>query len=93
LGWGFFAIISGYLIDVASAGKTMKDYTPSLYLIIILLVIDILFVSRMRVEHHEAPMVFGKVVGVFKDPKVVLFLLSCIAFGVCIGTVWQFLFW
>jgi len=93
LGWGFFAIISGYLIDVASTGKPMKDYTPSLYLIIILLVINLLFVFRMRVEHHEAPMVFKRVLGLFKEAKVVLFLISCVAFGICIGTVWQFLFW
>jgi len=93
LGWGFFGIISGYLIDVASAGKPMKDYTPSLYLIIILLVINLLFVSKMRVEHHETPMVFKRVLCLFKDPRVVLFLFSCVAFGICMGTVWQFLFW
>lgn len=93
LGWGIAAIISGYLIDVASAGKSVKDYTPSLYLIIIFLVINVLFVSKLQVDHHETPMVFKKVLILFKDVKFVLFLSSVICFGVCIGIIWQFLFW
>ena len=49
LGWGLFAIIAGYLIDLASIGKAMKDYTPSFYLVFILLAINILSVSKIRV--------------------------------------------
>lgn len=47
----------------------------------------------MQVDYHQEPYQFRKVVKLFKDVRILLFLLSCIAFGVCIGTVWQFHLW
>ena len=49
LGWGLFAVIAGYLIDLASIGKTMKDYTPSFYLVFILLAINVISVAKIQV--------------------------------------------
>lgn len=49
VGWGLFSVIAGLLIDLASMGKTYKDYTPSYYLTVIILAINILAVCRIKV--------------------------------------------
>jgi len=49
LGWGISAIIAGYLIDIASFGKMAKDYTPSFYLVFIILTLNTLAVSPIKV--------------------------------------------
>lgn len=49
IGWGVMAIFAGYLIDMASLGKTMKDYTPSFILVFIMLSINAISVSKIKV--------------------------------------------
>jgi hypothetical protein len=43
------AIIAGYLIDLASAGQLQKDYTPSFYLVVIILAINAVSVIKIKV--------------------------------------------
>lgn len=93
LGWGISAIIAGYLIDIASFGKMAKDYTPSFYLVFIILTLNTLAVSPIKVDYHHEPFSFSKVYSLFNNSRVILFLLGCITFGACIGITWQFLFW
>jgi hypothetical protein len=49
VGWGLMAIIAGYLIDLASAGQLQKDYTPSFYLVVIILAINAVSVIKIKV--------------------------------------------
>ena len=42
-------VISGYLIDLASVGELEKDYTPSFYLVVIILSINVLAVIKIKV--------------------------------------------
>ena len=49
IGWGLSAILAGYLIDLASIGKMMKDYTPSFYLVFFLLAINVVSVAKIKV--------------------------------------------
>ena len=44
------AIIAGYLIDLASVGDLQKDYTPSFYLVVIILAINVISVARIEVR-------------------------------------------
>lgn len=111
------AMIAGYLIDLASVGDLQKDYTPSFYLVVIILSINALCVTKikvgknfrystffvinlilsmsliMKVDYHQEPYDFGKVVLLFRRVRIVMFLFSCITFGILIGTVWQFHLW
>jgi len=41
LGWGLISIINGFLIDAVSPEEGDKDYTPSFYLMLAPLIIDI----------------------------------------------------
>ena len=43
------AIIAGYLIDLASVGQLQKDYTPSFYLVVIILAINAVSVIKIKV--------------------------------------------
>lgn len=43
------AVIAGYLIDLASVGDLEKDYTPSFYLVVIILSINALSVTKIKV--------------------------------------------
>lgn len=45
------AVISGYLIDLASAGQLTKDYTPAICLTGIILVINCFAVIPIKVHN------------------------------------------
>ena len=42
IGWGIFALVSGFLIDTFSGAKLLKDYTPAFYLVAGLLILDLI---------------------------------------------------
>jgi exosortase/archaeosortase len=50
VGWGLFAIISGLLVDEFSKGQAQKDYTVVFYMMIILLSLDVIVSSRLKVS-------------------------------------------
>jgi exosortase/archaeosortase len=50
VGWGVFAIISGLLVDEFSKGQAQKDYTVVFYLMIVLLFLDVIVSSRLKVS-------------------------------------------
>lgn len=49
VGWGVMAIVAGYLIDLASMGKAVKDYTSSFILVFIMLTLDAVSVLPIKV--------------------------------------------
>jgi exosortase/archaeosortase len=50
VGWGTFAIISGLLVDEFSKGNAQKDYTVVFYLMLIMLILDVMVSSRLKVS-------------------------------------------
>lgn len=53
IGWGLSAILAGYLIDMVSLGKMVKDYTPSFYLVFFILAINVVAVARIKVCERD----------------------------------------
>lgn len=51
VGWGLMTIVSGYLIDLASGGQLVKNYTPSFYLVAIILGLNAVSVTGIRVRN------------------------------------------
>jgi len=49
IGWGFFSLTCGYLIDVGSKGQLMKNFGPCFYLLAGLLVLDLVVMFQWRV--------------------------------------------
>lgn len=55
VGWGLFGVIAGWLVDVYSEGKALKDYSPIFYLMAVILVLNILVTSRLQVTFTSQP--------------------------------------
>ena len=63
VGWGLMSVVSGYLIDLASVGQLEKDYTPSFYLVVIILSINVLSVIKIKVI--RVAIIIGYIYNVF----------------------------
>jgi hypothetical protein len=51
VGWGTFSLIAGYFIDTRSQGKLLKDYTPTFYLMAVLLTINLIVSYKWSVSY------------------------------------------
>lgn len=94
IGWGTFSVISGWLIDKFSEGKTSKDYSIGFYLMAAMLLFDMLVSSRLK--HTQTKMstnILKDVSKIFKSLRVIVFFLWCICVGIGTAMVWNFLFW
>ncbi|CAH1968392.1 unnamed protein product [Acanthoscelides obtectus] len=94
LGWGFVAAIAGVLIDMFSKGKVEKDYSVAFYMGATFLVLD--FVISSRVQHKQTKMSSNILRDIGKwllDARIVVFLIWCVAVGMCTGLIWNFLYW
>jgi hypothetical protein len=50
VGWGTFAIITGLLVDEFSNGRAQKDYTVVFYVMLVMLLLDVVVSSRLKVS-------------------------------------------
>lgn len=51
------------------------------------------FFPSRQITYSQHSNVARRVCSLFANIKVLLFLFGCVSFGICIGIVWQFLFW
>ncbi|XP_069691840.1 major facilitator superfamily domain-containing protein 6-like isoform X2 [Periplaneta americana] len=94
VGWGIFAVIAGVLVDEMSKGKSQEDYTIVFYMMLVMLLLDV-FVSS-KIKHSQTKLSTSIVRDVGKlltEVRIVVFMLWCIAVGLCTGLQWNFLFW
>nr|XP_018907870.1 PREDICTED: major facilitator superfamily domain-containing protein 6 [Bemisia tabaci] len=93
IGWGLISLIAGPLVDLRSGSQHTKDYSPIFYLCAVLLLIDMLVSSRIKLSQSKLSSNILKDVGkLLRDVRVVVFLFWCIFIGMCAAFVWQFLF-
>ncbi|XP_022902451.2 major facilitator superfamily domain-containing protein 6-A [Onthophagus taurus] len=93
LGWGVFSIISGFMIDTSSSG-TSKYYLPVFYLGASLLIVD--FIISLNIKYTQKEMttrIFHDVALLFKNIRIIIFVVFCIFVGMCTGLIWNFFFW
>jgi predicted MFS family arabinose efflux permease len=94
IGWGTLSIISGWLIDKFSEGKTSKNYSIGFYLMAAFLLFDMLVSSRLRHTQTKMPTnIIKDVVKIFQSLRVIVFFLWCVCIGFGTAMVWNFLFW
>ncbi|CAG7717968.1 unnamed protein product, partial [Allacma fusca] len=94
IGWGLFALISGFLIDTVSGTKLLKDYTPAFYLMAGMLVLDLVVSYKWDVKEFDKPKSLRRNVStLLTDLRIIVFIAACIIIGMCTGLQWNFLMW
>ncbi|XP_029163760.1 major facilitator superfamily domain-containing protein 6 isoform X1 [Nylanderia fulva] len=98
IGFGWFGIGAGYLVDLSSQGQHEKDYTCIFYIMLIAMLADILVVSlTLRKKNPECstdePSLLRELLNVVKEGRVLVFAWWCIGAGMCTAVIWNFLFW
>ncbi|XP_021930441.1 major facilitator superfamily domain-containing protein 6-A isoform X2 [Zootermopsis nevadensis] len=94
VGWGIFAIISGFLVDELSKGRAQKDYTVVFYLMLFMLILDVIVSSRLKHSQTKLSTSIVRDVGkLLTEIRIVIFMLWCVAVGLSTGLQWNFLFW
>ncbi|KAJ9601319.1 hypothetical protein L9F63_000541, partial [Diploptera punctata] len=94
VGWGIFAVITGLLVDEISKGKQQKDYTVMFYLMAAMLILDVVVSSKLKHSQTKLSTSIIRDVGkLLTEVRIVVFMLWCIAVGLCTGLQWNFLFW
>uniref|UniRef100_A0A1B6D4I8 Major facilitator superfamily associated domain-containing protein n=1 Tax=Clastoptera arizonana TaxID=38151 RepID=A0A1B6D4I8_9HEMI len=93
IGWGVFAILSGYLVDAFSHGKTNKDYTIVFYLMAFMLSLNLLVTFKIKYNANRFTSSISKDIGkLFLDCRIIVFCIWCILVGICTALIWNFLF-
>ncbi|XP_066138114.1 major facilitator superfamily domain-containing protein 6 [Euwallacea fornicatus] len=94
LGWGILTLIAGILVDVASVGKTYQDYTICFYLGASFLIIDFLASCRLKYAQTKLSSNITRDIGkLLVNIRVLVFLVWCVAVGMCTGLMWNFFLW
>ncbi|CAH1725094.1 unnamed protein product [Aphis gossypii] len=95
IGWGSVSMMMGWLIDWYSSGSMVKDYTPGIIVSVVFLLADLLV--AFKIEDCQSDVVskhiFKDLKKVFKDNKVVCFLVWVVFFGIFYGSISLYLLW
>ncbi|XP_031631871.1 major facilitator superfamily domain-containing protein 6-A isoform X2 [Contarinia nasturtii] len=87
IGWGSFALLSGFLVDSFS-------FSVIFYLMTAALLPDTLVSSCLDFKPNKVSSSIIRDIGrLFRSVRVIVFFLWCISIGVFIGVLWNFLFW
>ncbi|XP_050443466.1 major facilitator superfamily domain-containing protein 6-A-like isoform X2 [Adelges cooleyi] len=94
IGWGFFTIIAGWLLDLFSSSEVFKNYMPIYYLCLLVLLGNFFTASKIEIlETKISTNIFRDIGRLLAEIKVLGFLAWTIAFGICTSMIWQYLFW
>ncbi|XP_065348789.1 major facilitator superfamily domain-containing protein 6-A isoform X1 [Cloeon dipterum] len=94
IGWGVFSVLAGFLVDEFSKGRTEKNYSVVFYMTIVIIALDFLVSTRLKVSHTQMSASIVRDIGrLLSRPEINIFLIWCIAVGMCTALIWNFLFW
>lgn len=94
IGWGFFSIFAGWLLDLFSSSELNKNYLPIYYLCLLVLLCNFFVASKLKVTETKISTNICKDFGMLlAEVKVLGFLIWAIVVGICTGMIWQYLFW
>jgi exosortase/archaeosortase len=94
IGWGTFSIVAGLLVDKFSEGQSVKNYTIVFFMTMIMILIDMFVSAKLKHSQTKISSSIVKDVGkIFKNIRIQVFFLWCVAVGLCTALIWNFLFW
>lgn len=88
--YGVTAVIGGALVDWYSQGYDQKDYLPVHVMVVVALVLDVVVVTRLKFTVPDKKISSTDVHAVFKQPSVLLILMTTVVLGTCGGMVSAF---
>ncbi|XP_014287827.1 major facilitator superfamily domain-containing protein 6-B isoform X2 [Halyomorpha halys] len=92
--WGIFAFINGIVVDKFSEGMPNKNFLPSYYMLLVLLLLDVLVFLKIKVKFtKQSQNLMGDMKTLFTDLRICLFMFWCFLGGVYCAIIWNFLFW
>jgi exosortase/archaeosortase len=50
IGWGIFSMLAGFLVDETSKGQTEKNYAVVFYMALVIIMIDLLVCTKLKVK-------------------------------------------
>ncbi|CAG9859600.1 unnamed protein product [Phyllotreta striolata] len=93
-GWGVVSALTGFLIDFISKGAADKNYSIAFYTAAAILALDFAVSTQIKYDQKRITAdIFRDVGRLLLNIRVLIFLVWCLAVGMCTGLVWQFLFW
>ncbi|CAL1299105.1 unnamed protein product [Larinioides sclopetarius] len=79
IGWGAFALLAGYLNQIATGSSTKYNYSAGFYMSVALFVIDLLVIPKLQLaDTRTSKNIFRDVTALIIKPKIILFM--CLAF-------------
>ncbi|EFA00564.1 major facilitator superfamily domain-containing protein 6 [Tribolium castaneum] len=93
LGWGIFSVIAGLMVDSLSEGSSKKNFESAFYLSFAFLLLDFAVSSNLKnAQTKQSTSILKDVGRLLVEFRIVVFLVWCIAVGMCTALMWQFLF-
>ncbi|GIY14179.1 MFS_1_like domain-containing protein [Caerostris darwini] len=94
IGWGSFALLAGYLNQVFTGVSGKYSYSAGFYMLALLFVIDLLVISKLKLEDVKVSKNIFKDVGrLLVKPRIAIFILQVYFVGIFIGMSRSYVFW
>ncbi|XP_042871057.1 uncharacterized protein LOC122252587 [Penaeus japonicus] len=92
ISYGLAAMAGGALVDWYSKDQETKDYWPVHVMVAVFLALDVLVVARLRFSVTDKKISPSAVHGVFRQPPVLLTVLTTVVLGLSCGMIGTFHF-
>ncbi|CAL1299107.1 unnamed protein product [Larinioides sclopetarius] len=94
MGWGTFAFLAGYLNQWATGSSSKYNYSAGFYMSIVLFLMDLLVISKLKLENAKTSKhIFKDVGSLIIKPRIILFLLQVFSVGIFRGMSSYYVFW
>ncbi|GFQ78137.1 hypothetical protein TNCT_259301 [Trichonephila clavata] len=94
IGWGCFALVAGFLNQVFTHESGKYNFSPGFYMLAVLFVIDLMVISKLKLEDvKESKNIFKDVGQLVVKPRITLFILQVYFVGIFIGIGRSYVFW
>ncbi|RZF43942.1 hypothetical protein LSTR_LSTR006750 [Laodelphax striatellus] len=94
IGFGIFALLGGYAVDVYSGDSGIKDYTPAFSIALVCMICDVLCCFSLKLPPlPRSENIVKDLFELSKNPHVAVFLVFTVFVGICDSFIIYYLFW
>ncbi|XP_039282566.1 major facilitator superfamily domain-containing protein 6-like [Nilaparvata lugens] len=94
IGFGIFALLGGYAVDVYSGDSGIKDYTPAFSIALVCMICDVICCFTLKLPPlPRSENIVKDMVELSKHPHIAVFLAFTVLVGICDSFIIYYLFW